>query len=81
MDTVWEIEIPWQPITELEVQRSLNAAKGSTPPGEDGLPTLVWKQLRTHLKVYITGIFTASVGLGYHPKAVAGRKDCGVAEA
>ncbi|OQE00248.1 hypothetical protein PENVUL_c055G06446 [Penicillium vulpinum] len=46
---------PWQPITELEIQRSLHAAKGSTAPGEDGLPTLVWKQLWMHLKVYITG--------------------------
>ncbi|KAI2739170.1 hypothetical protein DTO013F2_9445 [Penicillium roqueforti] len=62
------LELPWQPITELEIQRSLKAAKGSTAPGEDGLPTLVWKQLWVHLKVYITGIFTASVSLGYHPK-------------
>ncbi|OGE46890.1 hypothetical protein PENARI_c093G11063, partial [Penicillium arizonense] len=62
------LALPWQPITELEIQRSLKAAKGSTAPGEDGLPTLVWKQLWRHLKVYITGIFTASVNLGYHPK-------------
>jgi hypothetical protein len=62
------LALPWQPITELEIQRSLKAANGSTAPGEDGLPTLVWKQLWRHLKVYITGIFTASVNLGYHPK-------------
>ncbi|KAG2000761.1 hypothetical protein GB937_010863, partial [Aspergillus fischeri] len=39
------LELPWPPITELEVQRSLKAAKSSTAPGEDGLPTLVWKCL------------------------------------
>jgi hypothetical protein len=29
-------EIPWEPITELEIYRSLKAAKGTTAPGEDG---------------------------------------------
>lgn len=43
-------EIPCQPITELEVYRSLKAAKGSTAPGEDGLPTLVWKRLWMYLE-------------------------------
>ena len=62
------LALPWEPITELEIQRSLKAAKGSTTPGEDGLPTLVWKQLWRHPKVYVTGIFTASINLGYHPK-------------
>jgi ribonuclease HI len=62
------IELPWEPITELEIQRSLKAAKGSTAPGEDGLPTLVWKQLWKYLKRFITEIFTASITLGYHPK-------------
>lgn len=60
------LELPWQPITELEIQRSLKSAKGSTAPGEDGVPTLVWKQLWGYLKHYITGIFTASISLGYH---------------
>ena len=36
-----ETELPWQPITELEIQRALNIAKGTTAPGEDGLPMLV----------------------------------------
>ncbi|KAI2734534.1 hypothetical protein DTO013E5_9920 [Penicillium roqueforti] len=62
------LELPWQPITELEIQRSLKSAKGSTAPGEDGVPTLVWKQLWGYLKHYITGIFTASISLGYHQK-------------
>ncbi|KAI3260240.1 hypothetical protein CBS147308_10345 [Penicillium roqueforti] len=39
------LELPWQPITEREIQRSLKSTKGSTAPGEDGVPTLVWKQL------------------------------------
>jgi hypothetical protein len=34
-------EIPWKPITELEISQALKAAKGSTAPGEDGLPTLI----------------------------------------
>jgi ribonuclease HI len=62
------LELPWQPITELEIQRSLKTAKGSTAPGEDGLPTLVWKHLWKSLKEITTGIFTASINLGYHPK-------------
>lgn len=39
------LELPWPPFTEPEIQRSLKAAKSSTAPGEDGLPTLVWKHL------------------------------------
>lgn len=30
-------ELPWYTITELEIQRSLKAAKGSSAPGEDGI--------------------------------------------
>jgi hypothetical protein len=66
--TIPQLELPWQPITELEIQRSLNTANGTTAPGEDNLPMLVWKKLWTHLKILITNIFTASVNLGYHPK-------------
>lgn len=39
------VELPWPSITELEIQRSLKAAKSSAAPGDDGLPTLVWKNL------------------------------------
>lgn len=35
------LELPWQPITKLKVQQSLDIAKGSTTPSKDGLPTLV----------------------------------------
>lgn len=62
------IELPWLPITEVEIQRSLKAAKASTAPGEDGLPTLVWKYLWKYLGKVITRIFTACINLGYHPK-------------
>jgi hypothetical protein len=62
------LELPWQPITELEIERSLKAAKSSTAPGEDDLPTLVWKQLWKYLKPFITEIFTASINLGHYPK-------------
>ncbi|KAJ5135375.1 uncharacterized protein N7515_004653 [Penicillium bovifimosum] len=61
-------ELSWYPITELEVERSLRIAKGSTAPGEDNLPMLVWKNLWVHLKTYIVHIFTACVDLGHHPK-------------
>jgi hypothetical protein len=63
-----EVELPWQPITALEIQRALNTAKGTTAPGEDALPMLVWKQLWSHLKDIITGIFTTSLNLSHHPK-------------
>ncbi len=61
-------EIDWKPITELEIYRSLKAAKGTTAPGEDGIPTLVWKHLWTHLHTFITHLFTRSVDLGYYPR-------------
>jgi hypothetical protein len=35
---------PLEPITEIRIERALKAAKGRTAPGEDGLPTLVWKK-------------------------------------
>ncbi|GFG00714.1 hypothetical protein IFM53868_10832 [Aspergillus udagawae] len=62
------LELPWPPITELEIKRALKAAKSSTAPGEDSLPTLVWKHLWKFLNRFITRIFTASVKLAYHPK-------------
>lgn len=62
------LELPWQPLSELEIQRSLKAAKGTTAPGEDNLPMLVWKELWEHLKGDIARIFNASLSLGYHPK-------------
>jgi hypothetical protein len=37
-------------------------------PGEDGIPTLVWKQLWLYLSTAITRIFTASIELGYYPR-------------
>jgi ribonuclease HI len=61
-------EIPWQPISEIEIYRSLSTAKPSTAPGEDGLPMLVWKRLWDYLGSIITKIFTVSIELGYHPQ-------------
>jgi ribonuclease HI len=60
-------ELPWQSISEIEVYRSLKSAKGSTAPGEDGLPMSIWKHLWRHLGNLITRIFAASIVLGYHP--------------
>jgi hypothetical protein len=47
-------EIRWHPISEIEIYRSLKAAKGTTAPGEDGLPTLIWKHLWKYLGNIIT---------------------------
>jgi hypothetical protein len=60
-------EITWEPITELEIYRSLKAAKGTTAPGEDGIPTLVWKHLWIYLRTTITYLFTKSIELGHYP--------------
>ena len=49
-------------------QRALKTTKGSTAPGEDDLPALVWKYLWQYLKQLITRTFTASVNLGHHPR-------------
>jgi hypothetical protein len=67
-------ELPWPPVTELEIRRSLKTAKSSTAPGEEGLPTLVWKHLWRYLGKLITRIFTASIDLGHHPKQWRGAK-------
>ena len=61
-------ELSWEPISEVEVYRSLKVAKSSTAPGEDGLPTLVWKQFWAYVGNIITRIFTASIDLGCHPQ-------------
>ncbi|KAI3040862.1 hypothetical protein CBS147352_9731 [Aspergillus niger] len=61
-------ELPWEPITEQEIYRSLRAAKGTTAPGRDGIPTLVWKHLWMYLKATIITVFTKSVDLGYYPR-------------
>jgi hypothetical protein len=62
------LELSWPLITELEVQQSLKAAKSSTAPGKDGLPTLMWKCLWKHVGKLITKIFTALIDLGHHLK-------------
>jgi hypothetical protein len=61
-------EIRWHLISEIEIYRSLKAAKGTTAPGEDGLPTLIWKRLWKYLGNIITRIFTSSIELRYHPQ-------------
>ncbi|ODM17236.1 hypothetical protein SI65_06911 [Aspergillus cristatus] len=62
------LELPWPLTTELEIQRSLKAAKSSMALGEDGLLTLVWKHLWKYIRKLITRIFTASIELGHHPR-------------
>lgn len=62
------LQLLWQSVTELEIQQSLRAMKGSTSPGEDGLLMLVWKHLWKPLKRLIARIFTASINLAYHLK-------------
>lgn len=54
-------------MTELEIYRSIRAAKGTTAPGEDGIPTLVWKNPWAYLWTTTTYIFIESVELGYYP--------------
>lgn len=61
-------EIRWTPITELEIEKALRAAKGSTAPGEDGLPTLVWKNIWKYISHLVVQIFATSINLGYYPR-------------
>ena len=61
-------EIPWIPLTEVEIEMALKSAKGSTAPGEDGLPTLVWKNVWKYVSHLVIQIFTASINLGHYPK-------------
>ncbi|CEJ55656.1 hypothetical protein PMG11_01904 [Penicillium brasilianum] len=52
-------ELLWHLITELKVKRSLRIARGTTAPGEDNLPMLVWKKVWVYLKAFIVRVFTA----------------------
>jgi hypothetical protein len=47
--------------------KALRVAKRTTDPGEDSIPTLVWKQLWKYIGKMITNIFTASIELSYYP--------------
>lgn len=58
-------EIPWEPITEKEVLTALNSASSTTAPGEDRIPTLVWKKLWKFIQKPVFSIFSASIRLGY----------------
>lgn len=60
-------EISWEPISKLEIVKALKAAKGTTVPGEDGIPTLVWKKLWKYVREAVLSIFIASTQLGYYP--------------
>ncbi|KAJ5513135.1 hypothetical protein N7463_002687 [Penicillium fimorum] len=80
-------EIRWHPISEVEVYRSLKAAKGTTAPGEDGLPTLIWKRLWKYLGNIITRIFTAfmsgrqaSIGFDDYQTEVVPLENAGLAQ-
>ncbi|THC88516.1 hypothetical protein EYZ11_012034 [Aspergillus tanneri] len=68
MVTTEREEIPWEPLTEHEVYKAVIKARGTTAPGEDGIPTLVWKRLWTHIGKLITYIFTKSLELNHYPK-------------
>jgi hypothetical protein len=61
-------EIPWEPISETEIARTLRSAKKRTAPGVDGLPTLVWHHLWPYISSTVTRIFTASISLGHYPQ-------------
>ena len=61
-------ELLWEPLTEMEITRTLKASKKRTAPGEDGLPTLVWHHLWPYVATTVTRIFMASVNLGHYPQ-------------
>ncbi|OAA37032.1 reverse transcriptase [Metarhizium rileyi] len=54
-------------ITLEEIERQLFAAKSWKTPGEDGLPTMVWKQVWPVVKQRILSLFRASLGEGELP--------------
>lgn len=61
-------EIPWEPVTEQEITKTLQRMKKRTAPGEDGIPTLVWFQIWPYISSIVTSIFTASIDLGHYPQ-------------
>jgi ribonuclease HI len=61
-------EIGWEPITKEEVHRALQRMKAMKAPGEDEIPTLVWKQMWPYVNEEIFQIFTASINLGHYPR-------------
>ena len=70
-------EVKWEPISELEIHRSLKAAKGTTAPREDGTPTLVWKHLWTYLRDTVTHLFTKIDRAGVPSRPVETSSNCG----
>jgi len=57
------------PITEKEIQRSLERVKGASAPGEDGLPMPVWMKIWPYTSTAITNFFKTATTLGHHPRA------------
>jgi hypothetical protein len=54
-------------LTLEEVERQLWATKSWKAPGEDGLPAIVWKQVRPSVKHDVLAIFQASLEEGVLP--------------
>jgi hypothetical protein len=46
----------------------LNALSGQLFEGEDGLPTLVWKNTWKYISTIVFKIFNASINLGHYPQ-------------
>ncbi|EGD99960.1 hypothetical protein TESG_08624 [Trichophyton tonsurans CBS 112818] len=47
---------------------ALKATKGTTAPGDDGIPALVWKHLWQYISKVVARIFAASIELGHYPR-------------
>jgi hypothetical protein len=47
-----------------EVEQRLFAAKSWRAPGDDGLPTIVWKQIWPAVKERVLVLFQTSLNLG-----------------
>jgi len=62
------LPLPFPKLTMEEVERQLAATKSGKAPGQDGLPTVVWKQVWPVVKDRVLKLFQMSLDQGILPR-------------
>ena len=67
--------VPWPELTMEEVQQKVFAASSWKAPGDDGLPTVAWKQVWPVVKERVLHLFQTSLATGMSTYPVEASKD------